>query len=241
MATTRYPTYEGNKSTEKPVRLDKTEGHVVIEGRAYPAREIIEALAQSGYTELRSVGDALVLGRHRITPIFKSAKDRAMASLCHGSLAFCCPLSKRCAERDRALEVLGLTIEEYENLKGDAHYRFIDAARGLSSTDEVQPYDVRGSTANRPAVDRGYGSDEYRRDFDRRDGAHNRRDVESASRRDYGSYRSSSHSDPYSALTTAIPYSEGHRKDSLMDEMRSGSCDVSTQSSCGCRTDEAVE
>ncbi|MHA1484843.1 MAG: hypothetical protein ACTSPR_05960, partial [Candidatus Thorarchaeota archaeon] len=75
MATTRYPTYEGNKSTEKPVRLDKTEGHVVIEGRAYPAREIIEALAQSGYTDLRSVGDALVLGRHRITPIFKSAKD----------------------------------------------------------------------------------------------------------------------------------------------------------------------
>ena len=241
MATTRYPTYEGNKSTEKPVRLDKTEGHVVIEGRAYPAREIIEALAQSGYTELRSVGDALVLGRHRITPIFKSAKDRAMASLCHGSLAFCCPLSKRCAERDRALEVLGLTIEEYENLKGDAHYRFIDAARGLSSTDEARPYDVRDATANRPAVDRGYGSDDYRRDFDRRDGAYNRRDVESASRRDYGSYRGSSQSDPYSDLATAIPYSEGHRKDKLMDEMRSGSCDVSTQSSSGCRTDEAVE
>jgi len=241
VATTRYPTYEGNKSTEKPVRLDKTEGHVVIEGRAYPAREIIEALAQSGYTELRSVGDALVLGRHRITPIFKSAKDRAMASLCHGSLAFCCPLSKRCAERDRALEVLGLTIEEYENLKGDAHCRFIDASRGITSTGDVRSHDARDIAANRPAVDRGYGSDDYRRDFDRRDGAYNRRDVESASRRDYGSYRSSSHSDPYSDLTTAIPYSEGHRKDSLMDEMRSGSSDVSTQSSCGCRTDVAVE
>jgi hypothetical protein len=204
VATTRYPTYEGNKSSERPVRLDRTEGHVIIEGRAYPAREIVEALAQSGYTELRSVGDALVLGRHRITPIFKSAKDRAMASLCHGSLAFCCPLSKRCAERDRALEVLGLTVEEYENLKGDAHCRFIDAARGLTSADDARLHDVRDKSANRPAVD-------------------------------------SSHSDPYSDLTTAIPYSDGHRKDSLMDEMRSNSCDVSTQSSCSRRTDEAVE
>jgi len=241
VATTKYPTYEGNKSTERPVRLDRTEGHVIIEGRAYPARELVEALAQSGYTELRSVGDALVLGRHRITPIFKSAKDRAMASLCHGSLAFCCPLSKRCAERDRALEVLGLTIEEYENLKSDAHCRIIDAARGLTSADDARPYNVRDATANRPAVDRGYGSDDYRRAFDRRDSALNRGDVEYAARQDYGSYRSSSHSDPYSDLTTAIPYSEDHRKDKLMDEMRSSSCDVSTQSSCGCRTDEAVE
>ena len=201
----------------------------------------MEALAQSGYTELRSVGDALVLGRHRITPIFKSAKDRAMASLCHGSLAFCCPLSKRCAERDRALEVLGLTVEEYENLKGDAHCRFIDAARGLAPGDDAQPYDVQGTTANRPAVDRGYGSDDYRRDFDRRDSALNRRDGESGARRDYGSYKSSSQSDPYSDLTTALPYYESHRKDKLMDEMRSGSCDVSTQSSSSRRADAVVE
>jgi len=103
------------------VRLDKTEGYVIIEGRAYPAREIVEALAQSGYAEMRAVGDSLLFGRRRITPIFKSRQERAMASLCHGSLAYCCPMSKRCADRDRALEMLGLTQEDYERLKGESH------------------------------------------------------------------------------------------------------------------------
>ncbi|MBN2230436.1 MAG: hypothetical protein JW779_12685 [Candidatus Thorarchaeota archaeon] len=167
MAKTRYSSYEGDKATERPVRLDKTEGHIVIEGRAYPARELIEALAQSGYAELRSVGDSIVLGSKRITPIFKSRQDRAMASLCHGSLSYCCPLSKRCAERDRALEVLGLTPEEYESLKRDAHFRFVETARGIGTEDsQWDTQTSRERIANRPAVDYGYGSDDYRRDFE---------------------------------------------------------------------------
>ena len=172
MADTRYPSYDGNKSTERSVRLDKTEGHIIIEGRAYPAREIVEALAQSGYSEMRSVGDSLVLGNRRITPIFKSRQDRAMASLCHGSLAYCCPLSKRCAERDRALEVLGLTLDEYEQLKGDAHVKFVETARGLSNLDPSwQQQASMERTANRPATDPGYGSDDYRQDFESLDQA----------------------------------------------------------------------
>ncbi|MHA1288179.1 MAG: hypothetical protein ACTSPB_12315, partial [Candidatus Thorarchaeota archaeon] len=139
MAKTRYPTYEDNKVTERPVRLDKTEGHVIIEGRAYPAREIVEALAQSGgYTEIRSMGDSIILGTRRITPIFKSRQDRAMAALCHSSLSYCCPLSKRCAERDRALEIMGLTPADYENLKKDAHLKFVDSARGMDSGSDQQ-------------------------------------------------------------------------------------------------------
>ncbi|MFX1579862.1 MAG: hypothetical protein ACFFBJ_09470 [Promethearchaeota archaeon] len=167
MADTRYSSYDGNKESERPVRLDKTEGHIIIEGRAYPAREIVEALAQSGYSEMRSVGDALVLGNRRITPIFKSRQDRAMASLCHGSLAYCCPLSKRCAERDRALEILGLTLDEYEKLKGDAHIRFVETARGLSNLDPSWRRQAsRERMANRPATDPGYGTDDYRQDFE---------------------------------------------------------------------------
>ncbi|MFW9834572.1 MAG: hypothetical protein ACFFEK_11290, partial [Candidatus Thorarchaeota archaeon] len=167
MADTRYSSYDGNKESERPVRLDKTEGHVIIEGRAYPAREIVEALAQSGYSEMRSVGDALVLGNRRITPIFKSRQDRAMASLCHGSLAYCCPLSKRCAERDRALEILGLTLDEYEQLKGDAHIRFVETARGLSNLDPSWRRQAsRERMANQPATDPGYGTDDYRQDFE---------------------------------------------------------------------------
>ncbi len=167
MAETRYSTYDGNKSTERPVRLDKTEGHIIIEGRAYPAKEIVEALAQSGYTELRAEGDSIVLGNRRISPIFKSRQDRAMASLCHGSLSYCCPLSKRCAERDRALEILGLTLDEYERLKSDAHIRFVETSRGLSNLDSTWSQQASEERlANRPARDPGYGSDDYRKDFE---------------------------------------------------------------------------
>jgi hypothetical protein len=149
------------------VRLDKTEGHIIIEGRAYPAKEIVEALAQSGYSELTAVGDSLVLGNRRISPIFKSRQDRAMASLCHGSLSYCCPLGKRCAERDRALEVLGLTLDEYERLKGDAHIKFVETARGLSNLDPSWSQQASGERlANRPATDPGYGTDDYRKDFE---------------------------------------------------------------------------
>jgi len=167
VADTRYSTYDGNKSTERPVRLDKTEGHIIIEGRAYPAKEIVEALAQSGYSELTAVGDSLVLGNRRISPIFKSRQDRAMASLCHSSLSYCCPLGKRCAERDRALEVLGLTLDEYERLKGDAHIKFVETARGLSNLDPSWSQQASGERlANRPATDPGYGTDDYRKDFE---------------------------------------------------------------------------
>jgi len=172
VADTRYSSYDGNKDSERPVRLDKTEGHIIIEGRAYPAREIVEALAQSGYSEMRSVGDSLILGNRRITPIFKSRQDRAMASLCHGSLAYCCPLTKRCAERDRALEILGLTLDEYERLKGDAHVRFVETSRGLSNLDPSwQRQAPHERMANRPATDPGYGSDDYRQDFESLDQA----------------------------------------------------------------------
>lgn len=167
MADTRYSTYDGNKNGERSVRLDKTEGHIIIEGRAYPAKEIVEALAQSGYSEIRSDGDSLILGNRRITPIFKSRQDRAMASLCHGSLSYCCPLSKRCAERDRALEILGLTLDEYERLKGDSHSRFVETARGLSNLDPSWSQQASGDRlANRPARDPGYGADDYRQDFE---------------------------------------------------------------------------
>ena len=172
MAETRYSTYDGGKNSERSVRLDKTEGHIIIEGRAYPVKEIVEALAQSGYSEIRSDGDSLVLGNRRITPIFKSRQDRAMASLCHGSLSYCCPLSKRCAERDRALEILGLTLDEYERLKGDAHARFVETAKGFSNLDPSWSQQASGERlANRPARDPGYGSDDYRQDFESLDQA----------------------------------------------------------------------
>lgn len=214
----RYPAYEDNKGTERPVRLDKTEGHVIIEGRAYPAREIIEALAQSGYTEIRSMGDSIILGTKRITPIFKSRQDRAMAALCHGSLSYCCPLSKRCAERDRALEIMGLTPTEYENLKRDEHLRFIDTAHRMDSDTQWANQASSDRLANRPAVDRGYGGDDYRRDFESLDGSlqspRDRYEPRSDSWKDQYDdrqsyqYRERESRDIYSDIQGAIPTEE---------------------------------
>ena len=161
-----YSGYGEEKREDRPVRLDRTEGTVVIEGRVYPAREIVEALAQSGYTEIRSQGDSLILGRRRVAPIFKSSKERAMAALCHGSLAYCCPMSKRCAQRDRALEILGLSKDDYDHMKANAHHQFIDASRPVQSEEPSWGRRTGDRLANQPAVDRGYGSDDYRRDFE---------------------------------------------------------------------------
>lgn len=164
---TRYDSSDDDRGVERPVRLDKTEGYIIIEGKAYPAREIVEALTQSGYAEPKAVGDSLLFGHRRITPIFKSRQERAMASLCHASLAYCCPLSKRCADRDRALEILGLTQEDYQRLKVDSHTQFVGASRALSSRDDYEQQDIGGSrSTNRPSVGRDYNSDDYRSDFD---------------------------------------------------------------------------
>jgi hypothetical protein len=232
---TRYPTYDGNKVTERPVRLDKTEGHVIIEGRTYPAKELIEALAQSGYAEMRSVGDSIVLGNKRITPIFKSRQERAMASLCHGSLAYCCPLSKRCAERDRALEIMGLAPNEYEELKKNEHFKYAEAARGFESEESQWTNQIpRNQVANRPAVDPGYGSEDYRRDFETLDRSMNlepeRFDGRQSTWQDprdekrTSQYRDRENRDIYADLQGAVP-----TKDDL-------SCSV-----CNIQKDESVE
>lgn len=243
MTITRYSRYDDRESPERPVRLDKTEGYVIIEGRVYPARELVEALAQSGYTEIRTEGDSLVLGRRRITPIFKSRQERAMASLCHGSLAFCCPLNKRCADRDRALEILGLSRKEYENLKGDAHGKFIDAARGLYDSDsQGGRRDIRSRTATRPAVDRGFGSDDYRRDFDELDKELQEPD-ESQSRVQKDWYSESTDRHIYDDL--GPPQQEAHRSNirelKLRDEMTSAVQEASSASSCQLGSEEIVD
>ncbi|NWF95109.1 MAG: zinc-ribbon domain-containing protein [Candidatus Thorarchaeota archaeon] len=189
MAITRYNDDYDDRAGERPVKLDRTEGFVVIEGRAYPARELVEALAQSGYAELRAEGDTLVLGRRRITPVYKSVQERAMAALCHGSLAYCCPLGKRCVERDRALEMLGLTPTDYERMKSDSHHRFLGHSRGIEEAPDQWTYGRgRGRIASGSATDPGFGTEDYRRDFDSLDYAvrarSTTRDCDNAGSRD---------------------------------------------------------
>ncbi len=245
MALVRYQDYD-ERRPEKPVRLDKTEGTVIIEGKVYPAKEIVEALAQSGYSEIRSSGDALILGRKRIAPIFKSSKERAMASLCHGSLAYCCPLSKRCAERDRALEILGLSRNEYEQLKGDSHHRFLDVSQRTASPASGYDWDQLPSdrTINRPATDRGFGSDDYRRDFDRLESVlesghqHTERRMERPSwDREPRTSRESRFQEPRSGN----PFTDVRMDGSLMDEMKAATRELEAGGSCRLRPDASLE
>ncbi|MBD3406781.1 MAG: hypothetical protein GF411_11760 [Candidatus Lokiarchaeota archaeon] len=241
----RYPSYGEDKRSARPVRLDKTEGHIVIEGRTYPAREIVEALAQSGYAEIKSDGDSLVLGRRRITPIFKSSQERAMASLCHGSLAYCCPLSKRCAQRNRALEMLGLTKEDYARIKDDTHHHYIEVAKGLVKTRDSH-YDQPRRSANQPAVDRGYGRDDYREGFDAIERMIQERSKQRDSRRKWTSEahapqsRQREHNPQYPKREQQNPFTDVDEEGYLADERKS-SVHLPRGASCSCPEEEEVE
>lgn len=251
MAITSYRRFNEPEQNERPVRLDKTEGFVIIEGRVYPAREVVEALAQSGYSQIRTMGDSLFLGRRRITPIFKSRQERAMAALCHSSLAFCCPLSKRCPDRDRALEVLGLSKQDYVRLKEDAHTKFIHAARGLPIIDDDWLNEsIRSRTISRPAIDPGFGSDDYRRDFDELDRvlSSKRDDVRSQqaesksfSSRDYHRDRIPSRPTSSGAMRDSMRSRQhsDHAHRSLMEEMTRAVQEPCT-TSCGCESEESI-
>ncbi len=231
MTVTKDDTHD-ERYAERSVRLDKTEGFVVIDGVAYPARELVEALAQSGYSELKSVGDTLVLGRKRISPVFKSRQERAMASLCHGSLAYCCPLSKRCIERDRALEILGLRPQDYELMKDESHHRFIDVSRGIGHCDDSDsrryPAD---QSVNAPSVDVGFGSDDYRRDFDALDQA----------------MQSRGNSEPVQERReswgpeTRRDYCQSTLAQTSRDTTRSSAADPKSEASCPLRGPESTE
>jgi hypothetical protein len=232
----RYPDYE-ERNRDRPVRLERTEGTIIIEGKAYPAREVVEALAQSGYSEIRSTGDSLILGRRKIAPIYKSRQERAMAALCHCSLSYCCPLSKRCAERDRALEILGLTPADYEHLKGDSHHKFLDASKGTSASSYEWGQAPPSRTANQPASDRGFGADDYRRDFDALDRALDSRSRSSPRQeRDtvWGSPPSSQQDIRESSYgsSSPSPFTDVSRDGSLMDEMQMAARSLESASTC---------
>ena len=242
----RYPDYE-ERHRDRPVRLERTEGTIIIEGKAYPAREVVEALAQSGYSEIRSTGDALILGRRKIAPIYKSRQERAMSTLCHDSLSYCCPLSKRCAERDRALEILGLTNADYEHLKGDSHHKFLDASKGGSSSTYDRGQTLQSRTANQPASDRGYGSDDYRQDFDTLDRALNSRSrtpspsdkSDSWGGSSSSSLRGERESSYGSSGPSPLPGVSQDR--SLMDEMQLATRNLETSGTCKIGSDPNLE
>ena len=48
---------------------------------------------------------------------------------CWKSLAYCCSLERNCPQRDIALEVLGISKEDFTKIKKDAHKAFMEKSK----------------------------------------------------------------------------------------------------------------
>ncbi len=104
---------------------DYAQGLVLINGRAYPAKEVLQALERQAMTSLRAVGDELWIGKERVRPVAKTTPEQAMKLTCYGSLAFCCDLTRECHLRDQAIELLSISKEDYRAIQSECHQQFL--------------------------------------------------------------------------------------------------------------------
>lgn len=104
---------------------DYAQGIVLINGRAYLAKDVLQALERQAMTALRAVGEELWIGKERVRPIAKTTPEQAMKLTCYGSLAFCCDLDRECHLRDQAIELLGISKEEYRVIQRECHQQFL--------------------------------------------------------------------------------------------------------------------
>jgi len=112
---------------------------VVINGRLYDATEFFEAIKKYTYTSIKIAGENLVFGNIVIRPLQESVEDLASSITCHGSLAYCCPLTIPCMRRDLALKIMHISAEEYNRLKDELHEKFIKLSKSkkLSSKNNI--------------------------------------------------------------------------------------------------------
>ncbi|MFX1491220.1 MAG: hypothetical protein ACFFBU_03105, partial [Promethearchaeota archaeon] len=104
------------------------QGLVLINGHAYHAKEVLQALERQAMTNLRIVGNELWVGKERVRPLPKTTPEQAMKLTCYGSLAYCCDLNRECHLRDQALRLLGISKEEYQTIQTECHQQFIRQA-----------------------------------------------------------------------------------------------------------------
>jgi hypothetical protein len=120
------------------LEVASAKGVIIINGRPYDAQKILDALLGNSYVDIKVEGPSLVIGGTRIQPVSRSVQDLAMLRTCYGSLAYCCSPERKCVDRDGALELLGLTMEDYQRIKSACHQIFIDAAKRLVDTSSLK-------------------------------------------------------------------------------------------------------
>jgi len=100
-------------------------GLILINGRAYPANEVLQALERQAMTSVRAVNDELWIGKQRVHPLAKITPEQAMKLTCFGSLAYCCDLNRECHLRDEAIRLLGISKEEFRAIQLECHQQFL--------------------------------------------------------------------------------------------------------------------
>jgi hypothetical protein len=120
--------------------LDVTsaKGIIIINGRAYDAQKVIDALLGTTYVDVKIDGPSLVIGNSRVQPVARSTQEMAMLRTCFGSLAYCCSPEKKCMDRDGALELLNLTIEDYQQIKSTCHQMFVDTSKKITGSSSLE-------------------------------------------------------------------------------------------------------
>jgi hypothetical protein len=120
--------------------LDVTsaKGIIIINGRAYDAQKVIDALLGATYVDIKVDGPSLVIGNSRVQPVARSTQEMAMLRTCFGSLAYCCSPEKKCMDRDGALELLNLTVEDYQQIKSTCHQMFVDTSKKITDSSSLK-------------------------------------------------------------------------------------------------------
>lgn len=137
--------------------VTSAKGIIIINGRAYDAQKVIDALLGTTYVDVKVDGTSIVIGNSHIPPIARSIQELAMLRTCFGSLAYCCSPDKKCMDRDGALELLNLTIEDYQQIKSTCHQMFVDTSKKTTSSstakDQLLTYQVTGQTDEESSTD----------------------------------------------------------------------------------------
>lgn len=116
---------------------DNPRGIIVINGNIYSAEDVLTAVQMEGLVDIRQSGESLFIGNRKIEPVRTSIEKEASAITCYGSLSYCCGLEKPCIERDLALKLLGLTKEDYKQLKNRFHEQIVNASKEKKGSEKA--------------------------------------------------------------------------------------------------------
>lgn len=104
----------------------QVKGYFILRDKVYPASGVINAILKNPRIKvaLNPDGD-LVIDNYKISKINEPLKNIVKNLLCFKALAYCCSLDRPCANRDLALELLGVSKKSYESVKEELELKLL--------------------------------------------------------------------------------------------------------------------